>query len=118
LDIISNFNKKNGTHAFVVAHPTKMRRDPNGKFEIPGLYDISGSANFYNKADIGISIYKDEPGRNTVYVQKVKFKFWGQTGYVGYNWDSANGRYTEQGLDPTNWIIKEVKQIELEDAPF
>ncbi len=118
LDIISNFNKKNGTHAFVVAHPTKMRRDTNGKFEIPGLYDISGSANFYNKADIGISIYKDEPGRNTVYVQKVKFKFWGQTGSVGYNWDSANGRYTEQGIDPTNWIIKDVKQIELEDAPF
>lgn len=126
LDLISNFNKKTGTHAFVVAHPTKMRKDENQRFEVPGLYDISGSANFYNKADIGISIYKEEAGRNTVYVQKVKFKFWGEPGSQAYNWDQTNGRYTEFGNDPTNWIkeVSETKVIDFsepnnsDDVPF
>jgi len=111
LDLISNFNKKNGTHAFLVAHPTKMKfNHDEGKYDVPGLYDISGSANFFNKADIGLSMYREqEEHRNTLYVQKVKFKFWGSPGKIGYNWDVNNGRYTEYGIDPTNWLAKETK---------
>lgn len=105
LDSISNFNKKNGTHCFIVAHPTKMRRKSDGEgYEVPGLYDISGSANFYNKADIGLSMYKEEQGRNTLVVQKVKFKFWGHTGQVSLNWNQDNGRYDEYGIDYTYWL--------------
>lgn len=112
LDLISNFNKKNGTHAFLVAHPTKMRfNHDEGKYDVPGLYDISGSANFFNKADIGLSMYREqEEHRNTLYIQKVKFKFWGKPGKIGYNWDQTNGRYTEYGNDPTNWINVTKKQ--------
>lgn len=105
LDKISNFNKKNGTHGFIVAHPTKMKfNDNNGKYEIPGLYDISGSAAWYNKADIGLSMYKDEPGKNTLYVQKVKFKFWGEPASIQMTWNQENGRYDEKGLDFTYWL--------------
>lgn len=115
LDMISNFNKKNGTHCFIVAHPTKMRRKPEGDgYEVPGLYDISGSANFFNKADIGLSMYKEGDGRNTLVVQKVKFKFWGHTGSVALNWNQENGRYDEYGADYTYWL-KEAKQTELID---
>lgn len=105
LDTISNFNKKNGTHAFIVAHPTKMHinRD-TGKYDVPGLYDISGSANFYNKADIGMSMYKEEDGRNTLVIQKVKFKFWGKVGQIDYFWNRANGRYAGHTDDNSNWI--------------
>lgn len=128
LDKISNFNKKNGTHSFVVAHPTKMKMNQDtGKYEVPGLYDISGSANFYNKADIGLSMYKEENFKNTLYIQKVKFKFWGEIGKIEYNWDKDNGRYTEYGSDPTNWLAQksENKTIDfseplekLDDVPF
>lgn len=105
LDLISTFNKKNGTHAFIIAHPTKMRSNPDtGKYDVPGLYDISGSANFYNKADIGLSMYKEELGKNTLVVQKVKFKFWGQVGQVSLSWNKDNGRYDEYGQDYTNWV--------------
>jgi twinkle protein len=105
LDLISNFNKKNGTHAFIVAHPTKMKFNyDEGKYDVPGLYDISGSANFYNKADIGMSMYKEENMKNTLYVQKVKFKFWGQAGQIEYNWNPDNGRYSEQAVDYLNWM--------------
>jgi twinkle protein len=104
LDLISNFNKKNGTHAFIVAHPTKMKVDQDGKYLVPGLYDISGSANFFNKADIGLCMYKEEEGRNAFIVQKVKFKFWGSVGKVDLRWNQENGRYDEQGQDYINWV--------------
>ncbi len=113
LDLISNFNKKNGTHSFVVAHPTKMRMNQEtGKYDVPGLYDISGSANFYNKTDLGVCVYKEEQGRTSINIQKVKFKFWGEIGRVEQSWDSINGRYSDFGSDPTNWLnIKPLSTI-------
>lgn len=115
LDLISTFNKKNGTHSFIVAHPTKMRMNyDTGKYDVPGLYDISGSANFYNKADIGMCMYKEEQGKNTLVIQKVKFKFWGDgVGQVSYNWNKENGRYDEYGTDLTYWL-KEDKPIPID----
>jgi twinkle protein len=113
LDKIANFNHKNGTHAFIVAHPTKMKLNHDtGEYDVPGLYDISGSANFYNKADIGLTMYKDGKNENTLCVQKVKFKYWGGTGVIPMRWNPDNGRYDESGMDLTNWLdIK--KQPEL-----
>ena len=111
LDLISNFNKKNGLHCFLVAHPTKMRM-VDGKYEVPGLYDISGSANFYNKADIGLSMYKEAQGESVLIVQKVKFKYWGTVGQVKLTWDPNSGRYTEYGQDNSSWLVKKEKQIQ------
>lgn len=132
LDKIANFNHKNGTHCFIVAHPTKMKYDEDKqRYNVPGLYDISGSANFFNKADIGMCIYKENVSateyKNTLLVQKVKFKFWGMQGQVGLTWDSENGRYNEFGRDLTNWINVEQKptlmdftspKVVIDDMPF
>lgn len=104
LDKIANFNHKNLTHCFIVAHPKKMTMI-DGRYEVPGLYDISGSANFYNKADIGLTMYKQSEGVNSLFIQKVKFKYWGKgIGEIPLLWDLNNGRYTESGIDPTNWL--------------
>jgi len=124
LDKIANFNHKNGTHAFIVAHPTKMKfNQDTSQYEVPGLYDISGSANFYNKADIGITMYKDGQNKNTLYIQKVKFKYWGSIGTTELSWNPDNGRYDEYGMDLTNWIdvrntTKLIAYSEPEETPF
>lgn len=132
LDKIANFNHKSGTHCFIVAHPTKMKYDEDKqRYNVPGLYDISGSANFFNKADIGMCIYKENVSateyKNALLIQKVKFKFWGMQGQVNLSWDSENGRYNEFGRDLTNWINVDSKpefidftlpKRELEDMPF
>jgi twinkle protein len=105
LDTIATFNKKNGVHCFIVAHPTKMKmNEKTGKYDKPSLYDISGSANFYNKADLGFCMYKEEDGKNTLNVLKVKFKYWGGIGSIAYNWNRENGRYSEYGADTQNWL--------------
>lgn len=123
LDKIANFNHVNGTHCFIVAHPRKMSMDGE-KFTVPSLYDISGSANFYNKADIGLVMYKESDGVNTLFIPKVKFKYWGDgVGEIPQYWDRANGRYTDTGIDPTNWLATPAKAesinfYEKDDTPF
>ena len=46
-------------HLIVVAHPMKLRRGDNGKYPMPSLYDVSDSAHFYNRCDVGIVVYRD-----------------------------------------------------------
>ena len=46
LDEIVTFCEINNVHCFLVAHPTKIKKNINtGKYEVPTLYDIAGSAN-------------------------------------------------------------------------
>lgn len=106
LDKIVSFCEKNSVHCFLVAHPTKVQKDKStGKFEIPNLYSISGSANFYNKAANGITVYRDyEHFTTEVYIQKVKFKHWGQTGCCQFAWDKTNGRYYKGMPNHDSWI--------------
>lgn len=57
---LKRFSRKYQAHLIVVAHPMKMRRNDNGKYPFPSLYDISDSAHFYNKCDAGIVVYREE----------------------------------------------------------
>lgn len=96
LDKICVFSKKYQVLCFVVAHPTKMKKE-NGVFMVPNLYDINGSANFFNKVDYGICIYKNMlSGFVDVHIQKVKFKHLGQTGMVQLKYNYINGRYESE----------------------
>lgn len=116
LDKIVRFCELNKVHCFLVAHPTKIRKDEkSGLYEIPNLYSISGSANFYNKTANGITVYRNYKEFTTeVYVQKVKFKHWGETGCVHLAWDKTNGRYYKGTPNYESWIntIESPKQID------
>jgi twinkle protein len=106
LDKIVMFCERNKVHCFLVAHPTKISKNRDTQlYEIPNLYSISGSANFYNKTANGLTVYRNyETGQTQVYIQKVKFKHWGQTGCVDLRWDSSNGRYFIDTPNSDNWI--------------
>ena len=116
LDKIVRFCELNKVHCFLVAHPTKIRKDEkSGLYEIPNLYSISGSANFYNKTANGITVYRNYKEYTTeVYIQKVKFKHWGETGCVHLAWDKTNGRYYKGTPSYESWIntIEAPKQID------
>lgn len=122
LDRLTMFCEKNQVHLALVAHPTKMVKDKQtGLFEVPSLYNISGSAAFYNKCSLGFSIHRDKEGLTEVHVQKVKFKHWGQTGMCKLQWNRQNGRYSSPNYyDDTNWILEDVHQSNIfdGDAPF
>ena len=128
LDKLTMFCQMNNVHLFLVAHPTKIQKDKStGAYEVPNLYNISGSANFFNKTANGICVYrnyKDGERNAEIYVQKVKFKHWGNVGMASMFWDRETGRYYLDKPDYDNWITHEVvEQIDMftgdnDNAPF
>lgn len=128
LDKIANFCEYNNLACFLVAHPTKLPKDRDGKMEVPNLYSIAGSSNFFNKTDGGFSIYRDfENNETTLFVQKVKFSHWGRTGYCKFKYDPESGRFNEyyggvENFDRYPWIFEAgeepPKQTEINEVPF
>ena len=57
LSEITQFCQQTNTHLFLVAHPRKIESE-NGRYKKPTLYDISGSADFFNKAYNGLIVYR------------------------------------------------------------
>jgi twinkle protein len=107
MDKIERFCKINNVHCFLVAHPKKMnKRKDSVLFEIPTLYDVAGSANFYNKTDNGLVVYRNfEDNTVMVGVLKVKFDHWGYQGSVDFQYDKPSGRYfTNYSKDMVAWI--------------
>lgn len=103
LDRLTNFAQQNDILIILMAHPTKQTKNKEGVIEAPTLYDISGSANFFNKADFGIVVHRNRIQNNTeVHIQKVKFKHLGECGTALFRYNLNNGRYTPyvEGREP------------------
>ena len=112
------FARRNDIWFAIVAHPTKMRKDPkSGEYPIPTLYDISGSAHWYNKADNGIVVHRDFVEKTTrIIVQKIKFKYYGKPGDIGMRYDVESGRYRELEIYDHFTIAKD-RQLPPEKEP-
>lgn len=95
LSLIKEFSIKTDTHVFIVAHPRKLMKDQrSGQYPVATMYDVSGSAHFFNKTDNGLSIHRDfSNGQVDVYIQKVRFSWQGQIGFVSYNFDTMTRKY-------------------------
>jgi len=96
---LNSFAKLYEIHIWVVAHPRKMENDNNRKPVVPSPYDISGSANWFNKSDNAITIHrhKDEDEDYVgVHVHKIRFQYKnGRPGMGKLNYDIKNGKYGE-----------------------
>lgn len=115
LDKLSNFAQLNDVLVVLMAHPTKLQKDKQtGQIAVPTLYDIAGSANFYNKADFGFVVHRDRAEDYTIVnIAKVKFRHLGEPGRALFKYNLNNGRYvpfevgqTEVDWDNTNHLIK------------
>lgn len=93
---VSRFAKLNNVHIIIIAHPTKISKDDEGKYRVATMYDIAGSAHWFNKIDNGISVYRHfDTGLVDVYIQKIRFKFIGEIGKASFEWDRFTGQYKE-----------------------
>lgn len=94
LDKLTNFAQINDVLIILMAHPTKQPKNKDGVIEAPTLYDISGSANFFNKADFGIVVHRDRLSDSVqIHIQKVKFRHLGECGVCSFKYNLNNGRY-------------------------
>ena len=101
------FAQKTGVHVFLVAHPTKMQKEKDGfNYMVPNLYNISGSANFFNMTQNGMTVYRNYvEGTTEVHIQKVKWEHLGKLGMCKYVYQLDNARFVREGTqDSENWI--------------
>lgn len=101
---IRRFARECNIHIWLVAHPTKLQKDKaTGQYPVPTLYDISGSAHWRNKADNGITVFREIATGSKeveVHVQKIRFKEIGKVGVATLEYNYSNGRYTDPNDKP------------------
>ena len=101
---IENFAKKFDVLVFIVAHPTKMYKDKDGKIEEPTMYNIKGGGEWYDASYHGLLVHRDYVLKNTkVKVLKVKFQNLGENGAEAYfTWEPNSGSFVPQITDVIN----------------
>jgi twinkle protein len=98
LSAIKRWARKWQVHVWLVAHPQKLFRREDGTYPVPTPWDINGSANFRNKADNCLTVWRNEACEDDpvqVHIQKVRFKNIGRIGVVELKWHRVTGRYRE-----------------------
>ena len=109
---LTHFAQANNVLIYLVAHPTKMKKSDDGVYDVPTLYDVSGSADFRNQTHCGYTIYRTFATDTTddytsFYNMKTKFSFQGEIGAkVDFKYCDINGRYyTEDSGLPIQSLI-------------
>ncbi len=95
---IRRFGRLNGVHIFIVAHPQKLQKNNEGKYDAPDMYSIAGGAHFRNKADNGICVhrlYGENKDHVQIIVQKIRFRDVGKPGMHKLRFEYATGRYND-----------------------
>jgi twinkle protein len=92
---VTTFCKAHGIHCWFVAHPAKVYPKEDGTYPVPKGMSISGSAAWFAKADLGITVHRTDDDVE-VHCWKCRFKWVGKQGVTNLNYDLLSGRYSEQ----------------------
>lgn len=104
---LSMFCQHHNVHIFLIAHPTKMRKqEGSSMYTPPTLYDIKGSGDFNDQTHNGGTVYRifdvDGGGHSTFTPLKMKFRHQGSVdgSSVAFKYNPYNGRYNSLGGSP------------------
>ena len=111
------FARAHDIHIWFVAHPAKMQTNQEGLTAVPKGMNISGSAAFFAKADLGITVHR--VGDITeIHAWKVRFKWQGQVGMTRLKYDRASGIYSERNQVDYKGFSSFNRKKDYEDVPF
>ena len=93
LSKIEIFAKKYDVLVFIVAHPTKMYKNQDGKIDEPTMYNIKGGGEWYDASYHGILVHRDYEQKTVkAKVLKVKFQNLGENGAEAhFKWEPKSG---------------------------
>lgn len=101
------FASASGCNVWFVAHPQKLQRD-GGAYPMPGGYDISGSAAWFAKADVGLTVGRGtQPGFSVVACWKQRDKGLGKVGTIALKYDPVTGIFSDGEPGPIEVKIDE-----------
>lgn len=94
------FARRFDVHVAMVAHPAKIAPNGDGSFRVPTGYDISGSAHWSNKPELGVTVHRDVDDGDSVTLVRVwkskRHDVMGKTGDIRLNFDPQTGRYYDR----------------------
>lgn len=98
------FAQSRDVAVFIVAHPSKPQNNV-GQDWAPGGYNISGSANFFNRADFGITVARtagaeEMEGSAAISVWKCRWGHLGKEGTEIIDFDPLTERFYKRGARP------------------
>src|SRR5690606_29768571 len=102
---LTSFAQQNNVMIFLVAHPTKMKKNEKTKeYEQPTLYDVAGSADFRNQTHDGFCVYRYfSEGKTTITNLKTKMSFQGEIRKsADFYYNIENGRYFDCSTQKNN----------------
>ena len=100
---VTAFAKAHGVHVWFIAHPAKMYPREDGSMPIPTGMSISGSAAWFAKADLGVTVHR--VGDDTeIHCWKSRFKWIGKQGAVPLAYDKSPGRYSEWQSEQQDFV--------------
>lgn len=108
LSELSSFARAHGIAVFFVAHPQKLQNNQDGSMPVPKGGHISGSAAWWAKADIGITVQRNNHDVD-IHCWKARFKWLGKEGKVTIGYNVVNGKYND---------LQEPSTIKWEDIGF
>ncbi len=91
---LKQLSRKFNLAVFVLVHPTKDV-GVGGKIRVPSMYDIDGSAHWFNKPDIGLVIDRPDPNipQTALHITKVRFEDTGKVGKIMLSFNEQTSRY-------------------------
>tara|TARA_R110002020_G_scaffold59388_1_gene161915 strand:- start:3014 stop:4756 length:1743 start_codon:yes stop_codon:yes gene_type:complete len=104
---VQQWAKSHDAHVFFIAHPTKISPDRRGAKVVVTGHDIAGSAAWFAKADIGITLWRDphdeEPPE--AHVWKVRWSWIGRHGVCPLKFDRSIGHWSDlsPSFDEDDW---------------
>jgi twinkle protein len=109
---VQSWARRSDAHVFFIAHPTKISPDRReaGKKTIVTGHDIAGSAAWFAKADIGLTVWRhpeDEQPPEAI-IWKCRWSHLGRHGSTQLDFDRVTGRwsdYTPEKGDPMYWEL-------------
>lgn len=129
LSMLQVFARRTGIHIFIVAHPTKLvKKDDHNNYEVPLLYNVSGSSHWYNMTDNGLTVHRyrkikgSEPtgeSTNSIFVTKVKEDWVGSEFYEKLHFNSVSQKFSEIEQNQfNNQKISAPVQLDEDKPPF
>jgi len=117
------FAQAHSIHIWFVAHPTKMMRKDDGTVPPPKGYDISGSASWFAKADVGVTVHRPNPSNSNiseVLIWKCRFSWVGSIGECSLMFDKATTSYNGMGkfFETNKMLMPDVKEDDEKEVPF
>ena len=94
---VQSWARRSDAHVFFIAHPTKISPDRRGSKVVVNGHDIAGSAAWFAKADIGITLWRDPHDMNPpeLHIWKVRWSWIGKHGVCPLKFDRSVGCWSD-----------------------